>query len=115
MDQRTLNLATGLAVPSVGTIVFNVLGELVKNGAKAEIPVGSYDFSLGCALAIVGVAVAQRDMDRARALFVMFSMLLLILIGLDIIVRYRWSEFELQIIVASDFVAFIATAWAMWE
>ena len=77
MDQRAMNLAAGLVVPSAGSVVFNVLGELVKNGAKAEIPVGSYDFSLGCALAIVGVAVAQKDMDRARTLFVLFSLLLL--------------------------------------
>jgi hypothetical protein len=108
-------LAAGLIVPSAGTIIFNVLGDLVKNGAKAEIPLASYDFSLGCALAIVGVAVAQKDMERARSLFVLFSLLVLILIGLDVILRYRWSEFEPAIVALSDFIAFAATFWAMWD
>ena len=115
MDQKTLNLATGLAVPSFGSIIFNVLGELVKNGAKTPIPAGAYDFSLGCALAIIGVAVAQSDMNKARTLFVVFSALLLILIGLDIILRYRWIEWEMTIIVLSNLVALATTAWSMWE
>lgn len=115
LNQRWLILTTGVVVPSFGTVVFNVLGQLVKNGAKSDVPAGSFDFSLGCALAIVGVAVAQSELDRTRSLFVVFSLLMLILIGADIIARYRWPQWEIEMIVLSDSIAFLATAWAMWK
>ena len=82
----------GAAIPSAATII---------------------DFSLGCALAIVGVAVSQKDPKTARAMVVLFSSWLLILIVIDAILRYRWSGWEAEIIVISDIVALISTARAM--
>ena len=82
----------GAAIPSAATII---------------------DFSLGCALVIVGVAVSQNDPKTARAMVVHFSSWLLILIVNDAILRYRWSAWEAEIIVISDIVALISTARAM--
>jgi len=115
MDRRWLNIAAGLAIPSAGTVVFNVLSEMVKGGAKVDIPFADWDFSFGCALAIVGVAVSQEDEGKARAAFVLFAAVLLILLVFDIILRYRWPSYEGQIIAVSDVLALSATLAAMWD
>jgi hypothetical protein len=115
LNERLLNLIIGLAVPTVGAVIFNILGEMVKNGAHAPIPVADYDYSLGCVLAIFGVAVAQRQLGKARNLFVFSVLVLLMLIVVDIILRYRWSDWELEFIVAGDLVAILATGWAMFN
>ena len=102
-----------LFLPVGGGLIFNVLGEMVKSGAKAEIPLAIWDFSLGCALAIVGVAVAQSNLGRARNLFIWAICVLFILTGVDIILRHKFDKWELAWIAISDAIAFGAVWRAM--
>ena len=112
---KTLNLIVNLLIPVAGTTIFNVLGEMVKSGANAAIPVSDYDFSLGCALTIVGVAVAQTDIQGAREMFAVFVVVLLALFVFDLILRYRVPGYDVLLIGISNLVALLSTGWAMWR
>jgi hypothetical protein len=104
-----------LLIPSAATVLFNVLGDMLKHGANSQAPPEAYDFSLGCAFAIVGAAVAQSNRDKAKTMFMAFLFLLLALILTDLIVRYKFRDWELTMIIVSDVIALGGTARAIWE
>jgi len=105
----------GLLIPSAASVLFNVLSEMLKSGAQKDIPNGAYDFALGCAFAIVGAAVTQRAQDKAKMIFTIFCVVLLALVFTDLILRYKYAGHELSLIVLSDCIALVGTAWAIWE
>ncbi len=105
----------GLLIPSAASVLFNVLIEMLKSGARADIPNSAYDFALPCAFTIVGAAVVQTAQEKAKMIFTIFCMVLLALILTDLILRYKLTDHELFLIVLSDCIALVGTAWAIWE
>jgi len=113
--EKTLNLLAGLLIPSGATMLFNVLGVELRNGHGAPIPSEAYDFALGCAFSMVGVAVAQTNRNKTVKIFMYFLITLLVLIGTDLVFRYRFVDNEISMILLSDVIALAGATLAIWE
>ena len=111
-------ITVGAFIPCFAAVVFNALNFIIENKGTKPLPPLSesiFDFSSGCAFAIVGIAVTCRKTDKVAKMFVVFCLLLLMILTTDIILPaiLNWNKFWL--IWLTNVVSFAALAWAIVE
>jgi hypothetical protein len=102
-------------IPSVATIIFNLLNFFFENYQKTPLPPltdSVYDISVGCAFSLIGIAVTVRDSDLTRQ-FIMLFVVLLFLIpgGLIIPVFAHWSRF--YTVWSINLMSLFVLSWAI--
>jgi hypothetical protein len=113
--EKFSTLVWNLFIPLVGALVFNLIGDALHFGPKAPVSASALDFSIGAAFAIVGVAAAQPSPERQRWMFGLFLVVYIVSQFFDIFLRYRFPDWEYDIVGVSDAVSCAAATVAMWR
>jgi hypothetical protein len=93
-----IKILSGALVPSLATLVFNLLNFFIENYRLNPLPHPSdstYDFSVGCIFAIFGIGVAATNPDHGRYLMTLAIILLLLLIFGEVLAPtfLYWNKF----------------------
>jgi hypothetical protein len=115
MDQRVINVIAGLLVPSLGSIVFNALNNLIEKGAAAPIPPTVYDVSIGCAFTVIGIAATQKKAEKVTVYFLVFVLLLFFLMGMNLVLFHLFSGYQAAIILLSNILSLTVVAISIWK
>jgi hypothetical protein len=112
-----MKIAGGALMPSVATILFNLLNFVFDNYEISPKPTPSestFDIAVGCALAILGICLTAPTQDTSNRLILLLIAILLLIIGAELLapVFLHWSKMLMVGLV--DLVAFFSVAWAIW-
>jgi len=93
-----VKILSGALVPSLATLVFNLLNFFIENYRLNPLPHPSdstYDFSVGCIFAIFGIGVAATNPDYGRYLMTLSIILVLLLIFGEVLAPtfLNWDKF----------------------
>lgn len=110
-------VVAGALIPALATILFNALSFLLDHRSENPLPPlpdSVWDFGVGCAFSLVGIAVATRDIKLARLLPLVFVGLLMLILGGQLAVEFfHLSKFA--VICTTDFLCGLALCWAIVE
>jgi hypothetical protein len=102
-------------IPSVATIIFNLLNFFFENYHKDPLPPltdSVYNISVDCAFSSIGIAVTVGDSDLAKQFIILFVvMLFLILGGLIMPVFAHWSRF--YTVWCINLISLFVLSWAI--
>jgi hypothetical protein len=94
MYMSVVRVASGALIPSVASIVFNLLNFFVDNAGKTPMPhptESAFDISVGCVFSILGIAITSDSKDASRWLFVCAILILLASILCEILGPAFWQ------------------------
>jgi hypothetical protein len=111
---KAIKLFLYLVIPTFAAGVFNVVGDLMKHGAAAQIELNDYDVSFGCVFSIVGVAAAQSDPANSRIAYAIFFTAFILTTVFDIVLRYHIPGTEIMMVGVSNAVSFFLAGLAIW-
>lgn len=110
-----LKIVAGAAIPTVATLIFNLLNFFVDNYRNPQPPEfgdSIYDVAVGCAFAILGICFSNADRETTLKMVVLLVALILAVLAGDVLyLAYHWNR--LGLIFAIDFLAFVGLAWAI--
>jgi hypothetical protein len=108
-------IAAGALIPSVATVIFNMLNFFFENFQKSPMPLPGcsvFDIGVGCAFSLVGICVATKEHSVSSALFILFVLLLFMLLGGDLVVVFlQWNR--TYVIWITNFLSLFILSWAI--
>ena len=109
-----LKIAAGAAIPTIATLIFNLLNFFVDNYRNPNPPQlsdSTYDVAVGCAFAILGICFGA-DKETTLKLVVLIVTLILAALASDVLyLAFHWNR--LGLIFAVNLLSFAGLAWAI--
>jgi hypothetical protein len=118
LDSIWVRIAAGAFIPSLATIIFNLLNFFFENYQTRPMPAASasiLDIASGCIFSIVGISVAVKDRAMESKLMVLTILLILVLLAGDFLVPAFFPVERLHMVVAMDAIAFCTLCLTIWK
>lgn len=111
-----LKIVAGVLIPSLATIIFNVLNFLVDNLHTSPFPPVSesvFDVSVGCTFALLGVGITSRSRNIGERYTIVSVLLILAIIAVEILapVFLHWQK--AVAIFTMDALSMLALSWGI--
>jgi hypothetical protein len=109
-----LKITAGAAIPTIATVIFNVLNFFVdnyRNPKPPELSDSTYDVAVGCAFAILGICFGADKETALKLVVLLVSLILATLAGDVLYLALHWNR--LGLIFAVNLLSFAGLAWAI--
>jgi len=118
LDSLWVKIVAGAIIPSVATVIFNLLNfffEIYQTRPLPAVSASTFDIASGCIFSPVGICVAVKDRALESKLIVLSMGLILVMLAGDFLVPAFLPVDRLHMVVGVDAVAWGALCLAIWK
>lgn len=118
MDSLWVKIVAGAIIPSVATVIFNLLNFFFENYQTRPLPAVStsiFDIASGCIFSLVGICVAVKDQALESKLILLSMALILVMLAGDFLVPAFLPVDRLHMIMGVNAVALGALCLVIWK
>jgi FtsH-binding integral membrane protein len=115
---KLLTVSAALFIPTVASVLFNLLNFIIENANKPNrpsIPAAMFDVSISCAFVLVGLSIGSQNKEQAQAIFIVFLYLFLMSIILVVVAPFFLPDLRLYLILLASLISLIVVGRMIWK